>query len=91
MEMTKKKPKKPSVKCRRESKLLTELCNRHDYMFQKLSHERDRYTSQFKRNKRTNKMTLTPAVCVKLIVPAASALGVKITEMYKTKVKRKAR
>jgi hypothetical protein len=77
--------KRQSVKHRRESKALDELCDNHDYMFQELRHERDRETMLFKHDKKTRESALTPALCIKLVVPAGSALGVRIVEMRKLK------
>jgi len=78
-----------SAKKKRESRALSELSRDHGYMFQKLRHRAERFTTQFTRNRKTGKSLLTPAVCIKLIVPVSSDLGEQIVAMYKEGDKKK--
>jgi hypothetical protein len=72
---------------KREQKLIDELQRGHMYMFIELSRKAERETMQFQRDKETGKSLCTPAVCIKLVVPADSALGERIVEMRKKKAK----
>lgn len=72
-------------KRKRESKLLNELCRDRHYMFQGIKRESDRYTTQFTFDRKTKKTTLTPAVCIKLVVPLCSDLGKQIEALYDKK------
>lgn len=87
--------KKTTTTKKRESKLLSELCVDHHYLFQKLQRDVDKFTTQFEYNKKTRKLMLTPAVCIKLIVPVDSSLGAKVVDMYKgdknSKIKKRSR
>lgn len=60
---------------KREQKLLDELQLKHSYLFQELRNKAERSTMFYTRNKETGKSTVSPGVCIKLLVPADSALG----------------
>lgn len=65
--------------------LLDELRREYRYVFFELSRKDERSTTLFQAKGR--RMTLTPAVAIKLVVPAKSALGKEILAMRKSKVK----
>ncbi len=83
MVMTKNK----MIACRgwSESAMLEELSLYHSYMYIELANKRERETMSFSRNKKTGKVTIEPAVCIRLSVPEKSKLGKKIIEMRKVK------
>lgn len=86
--MKKTKTVEMSAKHKQESKALELLQGKHSYMFQELRHSADRTTMQYTRDKKTGKSSVTLAMCIKLIVPADSKLGIGICDMRKKKAKK---
>jgi hypothetical protein len=80
---------KPTKKQLREVKLLDELRLKHDYLVTKMDRKTDRFTSIFKRKGKT--MVYVPAVMLRLAVPATSAMGKLISDLYKKDEKPKAK
>lgn len=83
--------KKLTLQQRKESNALTHLQTKHHYMFQGIKRDDDRWTNQFRRDKKTGKQIIEGAVKVILIVPMSSHLGGALVDMYKAKDKAKKR
>lgn len=72
----------------REGELLDELQVKHGYMLVELTHKNERTSMTYTRDKETGKSLVKPAVCIKLVVPVDSKLGLGIIEMRKAKEKK---
>lgn len=81
------KPDKPTAKERREAALLMKLQKDHGYMIARLTPARERFTT-IVRGIGKSKVTLLPAVAIKLIVPKASALGKQMAKVYAEQYKK---
>lgn len=73
--------KKPSKSTERRA---LDVLSRRSYIFYKLTPRNERYSMIAAFDKRTRKMSLRPAVAIKLVVPEDSVLGAQIVALYKT-------
>lgn len=78
-----------TTKQRRESKALAELRNKHGYKLIELRNKDERETTMF--IVVGERMDYEPAVCIRLCVPAKSALGQQIELMRKRNPPKKRR
>ncbi len=74
---------KTTARQKREKKLLIELCDDHGYMFADSLPSKDRLTMMRYPKPDKSGYIIAAAPAVKLMVPAASALGKQILDMRK--------